>query len=251
MPLRSEQASIEDVRVRAIMGNRWMNFARSDACSMEGTSLLDVQILACWHVWSTELVGSKSFVLLSCPANTQRLRERPGPIKQQRIIATPIGKPQDPILELQSCAFLLHAKGPCAPTWRVCVRIGFAAFMPGVERGEKGVHTGIASLSVKLVVGETPHQVLRFEPDACMSDDAPEEDHCVRVQFAAGMRQCIELSRLAKMNAPNGILRPTRPLVCLARHAGALGTHLPTEERKELLLLVVGRLLLLSLNLCS
>ena len=106
-------------------------------------------------------------------------------------------------------------------------------------------------MSVKLIVGEKPHQMLRFEPDAFMSDDAPEEDQCLRVQFAAGMRQCIELSRLAKMNAPNGILRHTRPLLCLARHAGALGTHLPTEERKELLLLVVGSLLLMSLNLCS
>lgn len=171
-----------------------MNFARIDACGMEDTSLLDLQILPFWHVWSTELVRSKSFVLLTCPVNDRRLWERPGPIKQQRIVATAIGKPQDPILEFHGRAFILHAKVPFTPRWRVCVRIGFAAFTPGVERSKKGLHTGIGGMSVKLIVGEKPHQVLRFEPDAFMPDDAPEEDQCSRVKFAAGMRQCIILA---------------------------------------------------------
>ena len=133
LSLGSEQAPIENMRVLAIRGDCRMDFTGIDTCRMQGAPLLVVPFLPFWQVRAKELIGSDGFILLPCPVNDHGLRERPGPLKQERIIATTIGQAQGAFGKFHGRAFILDTEVPFTPTWRMRVRIGFVALTPGLK----------------------------------------------------------------------------------------------------------------------
>ena len=91
LPFGAQEPSVENVGVRAIVGDGRVDFPQVDACAQERSALLLVFILAAWQVGAKEPIGRQGFVLFSRPADDHRLRQRPGPRDEQGVVAATIG----------------------------------------------------------------------------------------------------------------------------------------------------------------
>src|SRR2546425_3517205 len=126
LPLATQQATIDDVRVLAIMRDRHVYLAQIDTGDL----------LTCGGRMRLYLVGRNGFVLGARPVDDDRLREFPWPIQDERFIATPIRESQFPICEFHGTPLVLDFEVPLASPGWMCIGIAqLFALPPGFERG--------------------------------------------------------------------------------------------------------------------
>ena len=133
-----------------------MDFAQINAC----------HLVPMWLHHRLCLVCGDGFVLRASPAHDDGLREYPGPIQDKRLVALPVGQAQHPIFEAHGTALMR----------RTGRRVGFAPLPPARKVGKERLDAGIGGMRMEPGAGVELHEVFWFEPDALVSDRAPEED---------------------------------------------------------------------------
>ena len=193
LDFRAQEPPIQDVGLLAIVRDRHMHLAQVNACHLLTLGLYNGLLL---------LIGGYRFVLCSRPMDDHGLWQVPSPIQDERHVATAIGQSELAIRQAHSRTFVLDAKVPLAPPWRVCIGITrFLPLPPTFETGKERLYTGIGCMRMQLVRGEQPLQVLLFEPDALMPHRTPKEHQRLAVEQPTFTGQPIELGRLADVDA--------------------------------------------------
>ncbi len=159
-----------------------------------------------WAIGSLLLVGGYCLILLRArPVDNHRLRQFPGPIEDQWFVATAIGKPKHARFPHHRRAFVLDTEVPLTPPWWMCRWISSPPLSPTLERSKEGLYTRIGSMGMQLLGGEEPHEMLGLKPETFVPHCPPEEDERLAIEYAAFMRQLIELGGLADMHASDVI----------------------------------------------
>ena len=223
--LGTEQSSIEQVGVLAIMRNRHVDFAQIDA------SYLTRQV---GSVWLFQLVSGDRLILFARPVDHDRVRQIPSPFEHQRRIPLAVGEPQFAILEHHRRTFVLDPEVPLAPAWWVSIGIAlFFAFSPTLERGEESLYAGISSMGMQLLAGEEPHQVFGHEPYILVPDRTPEEDHRLAIELATFSCQFIQLCCFADLDAAYPIFIHMSLFLLSVRNA-AIGITLGARAKVDI-----------------
>ena len=206
LPLASQESPVENMRLGAIVGNGHVDFAQVDPCYP-----LTYRLPVCLH-----RIGCYGLVLCPCPVDDHRLRQFPRPIEHERCITTAVGEPKLPILERQSRTFVLDTEVPFPLVWGPCCPIHLAPFAPASEAGKKRFDTGISGVSMQLLGGEEPLEVLGTQPYAFVSYGTPEEHQGLAVELPALVSKLIELGGLADMHAMNVVAVHLPPLATVS-----------------------------------
>src|SRR5260370_8353214 len=103
LPSGPEQASIENVRGRSIMGNSHVDFTQIDARDFSTHR-------PCFCLFHT--VVCYRLILSACPMDHHGLGQLPWPLQDKRIVAFAAGQSQLPLLVTPCSAVLFHTYVP-------------------------------------------------------------------------------------------------------------------------------------------